>query len=273
MFFSKEIFFLILLMPFGVMASLGGEKFNFLRQGGYAVPKDQTKAQKACTAHVGYEALGISDFRLLERAAIQESNGFKFGFRQKFPYSNTKYALHRAAEGGDGENVKELVNAGHSVHEKNAYEQTPLDLAQENGHGDIVAYLEAARRKQNTSVACCDIEKVHNKQDHQEERAEVAGWNDYALHRAVEGNNSVAVIRLIKAGYSVDKKNAYGQTPLDLAQENGYSRIVKCITDHNDAKRFKQKINEAMQLIKSRIDERKKNARMNSSNEDESITQ
>ncbi|KAL2825487.1 putative hspc200 [Aspergillus cavernicola] len=76
---------------------------------------------------------------------------------ENHPYSWRLYfftglgtVLHQAAEQGKVDAVKYLLDQGADTAIKNALDQTPLDLAVNNHHQDVIAVLESASQKQHT---------------------------------------------------------------------------------------------------------------------------
>ena len=60
--------------------------------------------------------------------------------------------LHYAARYGQLETVKFLVERGANINAKNNYRKTPLDIAKEEGHTEIINVLSSARKEGSCTI-------------------------------------------------------------------------------------------------------------------------
>ena len=103
--------------------------------------------------------------------------------------SNT--ALHFAAERGDFPLVHYLVNQKASLSLTNIRKKTPLDLASENNHDDVIGYLRRKGAKRYVPT----INEVKEKRDdewEQEQRSDSVSDNDYSpgIFAGIEANST-----------------------------------------------------------------------------------
>ncbi len=115
--------------------------------------------------------------------------------------------LHRAAEGGCGEAVKELVARGAAVEATDAAGLTPLHVAALSGRGDVLAALLSS----GASAA----------------KATPSGRTP--LHLAALAGNAEAVKLLVGKGADPDARDAGGRTPLHLAAAGGDGETVAAL--------------------------------------------
>ena len=118
--------------------------------------------------------------------------------------------IFEAAKAGDLTRVRELIAADPTiVNLRDDTQKTPLHIAAENGHLDIVQIficggvdLNAVDENKNTP-----------------------------LHLAAAGGHSSIVQQLVNAGASVYVQNKEGVDPLVVAVANGYKDIVQALLD------------------------------------------
>ena len=118
-------------------------------------------------------------------------------------------SLHEAAKEGDLGDVKWHLQNGARVDARNEDGHTPLALAVQERHKNVIT---------------CLIENGAN----------VNGWCKYGrtpLSRAVFNGYPDIVERLLDAGADVDARDRDGSTPLVAAAANGHSDIVRCLGD------------------------------------------
>jgi ankyrin repeat protein len=123
------------------------------------------------------------------------------------------YELHRCAESGDLERVKELVKGGANLEEVDNDGKTALLLASLHGHFEIVGYLI----EQGANVAHTD------------------GDGMTALHWACvgqdlpDGRDLPTVKYLLQYGASATDRDDDGMTALLHAAEWGSLEIIQCL--------------------------------------------
>ena len=115
--------------------------------------------------------------------------------------------LHDAAKTGDLAVVKQLIETGGNVDERDVAERTPLSWAAEGGHVEVVQFL---------------IEKGAD--------VDARDFTDVApLQHAVLANNLNVVELLVKNGADVNVKDDIGVTVLDDATNRGYTEVVELL--------------------------------------------
>ncbi len=117
-------------------------------------------------------------------------------------------AMHRLAYGGGVETARLLVEAGCEHDRKNREGMTPMIIAANRGHADLVRYLISCR------AATEAVESAF-------------GWT--ALHiAAAKGYGDVAGA-LLEAGAPVNAKDRFGKTPLHYAVRHGNAAVADAI--------------------------------------------
>eukprot|EP00903_Cladosiphon_okamuranus_P008154 g7853.t1 len=115
-------------------------------------------------------------------------------------------ALHEAAEQGDSDVAKILLNAGASVDPRCRRMITPLMLASRRGHGGVVRLLLRAGAGGT------------DRQDDEWTRVE---WRSTALHHAARGGHADVVSILLDAGFYRDQHDEAGLTPVEISARAG----------------------------------------------------
>ena len=112
-------------------------------------------------------------------------------------------SIHKAAEEGNVEAVKQHLVAGTDVNAKDHYEATPLELAIQGGHKIIVELLiaEGANVNANSKTGT-------------------------PLHIATMGGHSGIAELLINEGSDMNFKNMAGYTSWDLALIHGHKETA-----------------------------------------------
>ncbi|PKS09158.1 hypothetical protein jhhlp_003772 [Lomentospora prolificans] len=125
-------------------------------------------------------------------------------------------ALHLAAENGNSEIVKLLLEQGASPNVRNSRNQTPLHCAAYDGHDSIVAVLliHTENNSGNQEVA----ESLHL------ETNGASKGNDTSTDIGVSDENSVRLNPSDQAQLNI--QDIDGQTPLHLAAQKGHKRVV-----------------------------------------------
>ncbi|PSR77686.1 hypothetical protein BD289DRAFT_142389 [Coniella lustricola] len=166
-----------------------------------------------------------------------------------------KTKLHDAAESGDDEVTRTLLDQGASCGARDCFGETPLHYAAENGHYEVVKLLVAAGADMNVfdkkgrlPVQCC----LQRKQGEWENTArflrdidfrsqELYKMNGGSLNidtrigpllktpliLAAENGNLNDVLDLVRRGASLSAQAKFGKTALHHAAGNGYYEIVR----------------------------------------------
>lgn len=139
--------------------------------------------------------------------------------------ATTGSPLHQAAEGGQVDKVRALVEKGCNVNKPDKSRGTPLMVAVRNGREPAARYLIDHGADVNANVPSTPLFFAAQKQQAAmvtlllEKGARVDAHDpdgDTALHGAANGNSAVAAL-LLKAGAQVNATNKAGWTPLNLA--------------------------------------------------------
>jgi ankyrin repeat protein len=122
---------------------------------------------------------------------------------------NNDYSLHHAADKGNLEEVRALVENGTDVNLKNRSNKTPLFFAARNGNLELVKYL--IENHANVNVIDKDGEKP--------------------IFYAVQSGNLEVVKYLVENRAHVKAKNNKDITPLFYAAKDGYLEIIKYLVE------------------------------------------
>ena len=118
--------------------------------------------------------------------------------------------LYTAAQEGDVERVKKLVEAGMPINEKTLNGRTPLQSACFYGHLPVVEYLV----------------------EHGGNMNERDTYGLTPMHYACYKRHLNVVVYLIEHGGNVNERTEDGWTPLLLAAQEGHLSIVECLVEH-----------------------------------------
>jgi ankyrin repeat protein len=122
---------------------------------------------------------------------------------------NNDYSLHHAADKGNLEEVKTLVENGTDVNLKNRSNKTPLFFAARSGNLEVVKYL--VENRANVNAIDKDSEKP--------------------IFYAAQSGNLEVVKYLVENRAHVKAKNNKDITPLFYAAKDGYLEIVKYLVE------------------------------------------
>ncbi|XP_077213495.1 protein VAPYRIN-LIKE-like [Tasmannia lanceolata] len=141
-------------------------------------------------------------------------------------------AMFRAAANGDPAMVALLLDMGAdpNIGTNDSHSQSPLDIARDKGHKEVVEILErgelvlmAARRgdlnrlesllRKGVGIKCCDQ------------------YGLTALHSAAIKGHANVVAMLIEFGMDLECEDAEGHTPLHLAVEGGSIETIEVLLD------------------------------------------
>ena len=115
--------------------------------------------------------------------------------------------LLRAAEAGDVEKAKTLLNSGAKIDAWDEEGWTPLIWAADKGNADVVRLLL----------------------DRGADPDEVDNYNKTTLHFAAHNGHLAVIKLLIQTGADPDEVDKRGRTPIDLANANGHTEVAKLI--------------------------------------------
>jgi ankyrin repeat protein len=156
--------------------------------------------------------------------------------------------LLKAAEAGDWDKVKELVDKGADVNariqDRDRIGNAPLHFAAEKGNLEIVEYLLDHGANVNPRNEWTGFEPLHfavdNKHteivkvlvDHNADMQAVdySGWYN-PLHHAARNGFMEAVQYMVEKGADINVKTHGGQTPLDIAKQHHHQEIVEFLEE------------------------------------------
>ncbi|MEJ2111162.1 MAG: ankyrin repeat domain-containing protein [Acidobacteriota bacterium] len=156
--------------------------------------------------------------------------------QQVDPDSVSINALTEAAMLGDSDEVRRLIKMGVDVNLITDNEATPLILASQNGHAEIVRLLLDAGANANANpfkyTPHSDYEVSYTPADllpvvHQSEIV----YEATALHTASRNGHTEIVKLLLEAGANVDATGNDDVTALHAASQNGHAEIVELLLE------------------------------------------
>lgn len=115
--------------------------------------------------------------------------------------------LHTAAERGDAEIIKLLVERGMNPSQADWIARSPLHVAAAKGHAQVVAALLEGGAK-------------HSPGNHQ---------SDTPLHLAADAGHVHVAKILIEAGADINAKDYRRQTPLQRARDRGRKKVAELL--------------------------------------------
>ena len=162
------------------------------------------------------------------------------------PQSKLHWQLGEAAVQGQLEQVKELLQSKANIEARNGdLLQTPLHLAAENGHRELVellleknAKIEAKRRDTQTPLHLA-AENGHRELVELllEKNAKIEAKSKHALqtplHLAAENGHRELVELLLEKNAEIEAKEIFGRTPLLKAADHGHREVVDLLLKEN----------------------------------------
>ncbi|MCG8340757.1 MAG: ankyrin repeat domain-containing protein, partial [Cytophagales bacterium] len=141
--------------------------------------------------------------------------------------------LHWAAEEGNVEVVKALLEKTVKISVKDGAGDTPLDLAERKDYQDIVELLRGADADGNTPLHhAADKGDKDAAEELIAQGAKVNAKNnngETALHKAAEKGNQEVVDLLIEKGADVNATDSNGETALQKAAAGGHQEVVDAL--------------------------------------------
>ena len=118
--------------------------------------------------------------------------------------------LHLACKHMYGKEIVLLVSVGRDVNRQDEAGNTPLHMACQNCSADIVRYLVEERK--------CDFNVANNK-------------GELPLHLACKHVYGKEIVQLVSVGCDVNRQDEAGNTPLQMAFQNGRTDIVQYLVE------------------------------------------
>ncbi len=169
----------------------------------------------------------------------------KCGFDVNYVFKDSSkefMLLHFAANFGDTNVTKLLLEEGANIDIKDQNKNTPLHLAASNGHTDIVKLLmekgsdlSVVNKEGNTSLHLAasngHIDIVKFLMEKGSDLSAVNKNGDTLLHLAASNGHTDIVKLLMEKGSDLSSMNKDGDTPLSTAFYNNHTKIVKCLME------------------------------------------
>ncbi len=152
--------------------------------------------------------------------------------------------IHEAARDGKLWEVKRFVKLGVNINAKEEQGRTVLHFAATKNHLEIVSYLIACNAdievEDNDKQTPClwAVSRGHLKivEFFVNKKANLNAFSDstkeHIVHWAAKGGFSSIMKLLIASGVKLELKTKAGQTPLQVAQEKGYTEIVNILKNY-----------------------------------------
>ncbi|MFP3032786.1 MAG: ankyrin repeat domain-containing protein, partial [Wolbachia sp.] len=139
--------------------------------------------------------------------------------------------LHNACSNGHLKVVEYLIEKGASLKAKNKDGKTPLDLAIQKGHKDIVQTIKQIQSDLNekllSAVKNGDLNKIEDLVSQGTSLKMKDSNGNTLLHYASQNDHLRVVKYLIEKEASLKAKNKDGETPLGLAVQKNYIDIIE----------------------------------------------
>ena len=162
-----------------------------------------------------------------------EGAGEVYNFNQVDPESKNT-ALHRAAAAGHLDVVRYLVGRGAKAYKQNSSGKTPMQVAVESGHQDVVNEIGVNDWMNMAKAGNLEwLNYLHALGISIDLQENVRGQT--ALHKAVRENKPEAVKFLLERGARKDIKDHAAETPLNIATTSDFSDIVDLLSDKEEA--------------------------------------
>lgn len=140
------------------------------------------------------------------------------------------------------EMVKLLIEKGADINKKGMWNMTPIQIAAEFTHGDIVNYLidkgaaipvnQGPEAYQILSAACKNgFTRLFEKQLELGFELKVNQYTRSLLHTAADGGSDKIIEKLLSLGFTVDMGDGYGWSALHSAAEKGNLSAVKLLVE------------------------------------------
>lgn len=132
-----------------------------------------------------------------------------YGMEENSSKEAQEEALFFAAQEGDCNKVKELLDAGVPVDPRDGHSFTPFLLAADKGHLEVMELLQSRGAQ-----------------------IDAHGWFETtALHQAAFGGHLNIVTYLIEQGFDKDVRSRQGETPFLLASGNSLCATMKYLVE------------------------------------------
>ncbi|WOK96677.1 hypothetical protein Cni_G05384 [Canna indica] len=154
----------------------------------------------------------------------------KWGADKDARSGDGRTALYRAASNGDADTVTALLEMGADASIATARSRTPLDVARDKGHQEVVELLERGEMVLTASRKG-DMRRLESLL---RKRVGVLGRDQYgltALHTAAIKGHHDAVALLVEFGMDMECQDVEGHTALHLAVEGGSLETVETLVD------------------------------------------
>ena len=149
-------------------------------------------------------------------------------------------SVHQAAFDGDIVRVQELLKSTPVDEQESTFGATPLIIASENGHAEVVKLLLAAGADKDKAMhggttplyiasfnGHAEVVKLLLAAGVDKDKARQDGTTP--LYAASEYGHAEVVKLLLAAGAGKDKANQYGTTSLYIASQQGHAEVVKLL--------------------------------------------